>query len=341
MKVSKKFILYFFVFILVVVEVLLLKPSSLDTVEDQVPSMNVKIVNQVEAEKFDDEIKYSMTGVKYALLKKNHKDSLFYADNLVLLNKNNLMVADTAKIFLFDEAQKTTQIQSKKVFFKMSEKDLELKDNVYILFHDGVWVRTSSAFYNVKEEKFSSKDYFWGETPKTQSDVISFSGVGFEGSKKELKLTVLGQVKVKAKNYKTNQETNVFADRAMFDRQERKISFFMDSPLKLVNAKQDTLNISSKIQTLFYDEKSSKIKKLQAEENVFIEETDPKKASQGLKTATCELAEFEVLENKLILSKFPTVYQENDTLTGEVITFYRDKNIVEVLQANAYHEGKE
>ena len=68
--------------------------------------------------------------------------------------------------------------------------------------------------------------------------------------------------------------------------------------------------------------------------------TDPKKLLTGLKYATCQQAEFFSKENKIVMSGFPSAYQEGDTITGELITIYRSKNLVEVNQANGYHSNE-
>jgi len=51
-------------------------------------------------------------------------------------------------------------------------------------------------------------------------------------------------------------------------------------------------------------------------------------------------AEFDSEKRVVVLRDFPQVYQDGDTVTGEVIILHRDTDIVEVEYSNAYSEGK-
>jgi lipopolysaccharide export system protein LptA len=50
-------------------------------------------------------------------------------------------------------------------------------------------------------------------------------------------------------------------------------------------------------------------------------------------------ADFESQRNVIVLREFPQVYQDRDTVTGDVIIVHRDTDIVEVEHSNAFSEG--
>ena len=76
-------------------------------------------------------------------------------------------------------------------------------------------------------------------------------------------------------------------------------------------------------------------------EDVLVKETDPKKKTknESLRYATSGKAVFDTKRDVIVLSEFPQVYQDNDTVTGEVIVLHRDSDVVEVEQSNAFSQG--
>jgi lipopolysaccharide export system protein LptA len=58
-----------------------------------------------------------------------------------------------------------------------------------------------------------------------------------------------------------------------------------------------------------------------------------------LKYATAGQADFDSESNLIILTEFPQVYQDNDTVTGDIIKMHRDTDIVEVEHSNSFSEG--
>lgn len=59
-----------------------------------------------------------------------------------------------------------------------------------------------------------------------------------------------------------------------------------------------------------------------------------------LRYSTSGRADFDTQRDVVILTIFPQVYQDNDTITGDLITLHRDTDVVEVENSNAYSEGK-
>jgi len=75
-------------------------------------------------------------------------------------------------------------------------------------------------------------------------------------------------------------------------------------------------------------------------EDVFVRERsadDPQKLA--LRYATGGRADFDNVRNVVVFSEFPQVYEDNDTMTGDLITLHRDSDLVEVEHSNAYSEG--
>jgi lipopolysaccharide transport protein LptA len=62
---------------------------------------------------------------------------------------------------------------------------------------------------------------------------------------------------------------------------------------------------------------------------------DPLKIS----TSTSGKAVYNLLKNDVTLTEFPQVYQEGDTITGDLIIFHRTTDQVEAKQSNAIYNS--
>ena len=67
----------------------------------------------------------------------------------------------------------------------------------------------------------------------------------------------------------------------------------------------------------------------------------PPAKSPTLRYGTGGRADFDNVDNKITLTEYPQVYQNNDTVTGDVIILHRDSDIIEVNHSNAFSEGVE
>ena len=71
-------------------------------------------------------------------------------------------------------------------------------------------------------------------------------------------------------------------------------------------------------------------------EDVVIKELGKK---ESLRYGTGGRADFDTRRNVIVLSQYPQVYQDNDTITGDIILVHRDTDVVEVEHSNAYSQG--
>jgi len=184
----------------------------------------------------------------------------------------------------------------------------------------------------------STTEPFHGEAQPNAGELMHMWGRGFRAKRSEAVVYVLNESRVNMRRLLSDELTDVRSDFAEVDRFKKVAYFTMSSPQKFVETDRGTLHVKSRRQDATYDSKSSSIKVMTAYDDVLIEERDLKKSKKGLKYATCQKADFLTLEDKILLSGFPSVYQEKDTLTGELITIFRKRNVVEVNQANALHE---
>jgi LPS export ABC transporter protein LptC len=325
--------------LIVVVEILIMRPSPVDTGEGTTTGMFKSIESMVQAEKRDDEVGYTIDGFHYTAVEGEVKHWEMNSTQAILYEKSRIVRAKSAKIKMFDPSGKITLIEGDEAFYKMGVKDLDLSGNVKVTFPDGFWIKTTKAHYASAGDKITSSEPCHGEANPSKGELMQMWGVGFEASKLAPDVLIHNEAHVRLRRLDNDEVTDVRSDHARVDRFRKIANFWMASKDKFVQSHQGTLDVKSRRQEATYDSDASVVKYMTAYDDVLIRETDPVRGKTGLKYATSQKADFLTQEDKILLSGFPSAYQEQDTLTGELIIIYRKKNLVEVTHANAFHEG--
>jgi lipopolysaccharide transport protein LptA len=149
-------------------------------------------------------------------------------------------------------------------------------------------------------------------------------------------LNLLSDVKVEIQDDKL---THVYSDRATYLHEAGHLDFMMNEtrPLSEQFVKADQPDLEMKSRTLQVDlEPGRALHEITAYGDVWIKDShDPLKIS----TSTSGKAIFNERKNDLFLTDFPQVYQEGDTITGDVIIFHRSTDEIEVKQSNAIYKN--
>jgi lipopolysaccharide export system protein LptA len=105
---------------------------------------------------------------------------------------------------------------------------------------------------------------------------------------------------------------------------------------KFVHITQPTLFARGRTADLNYGDSDSILQYLIAYDDVLIKDLGVK---DSLRYATGGRADFDSHHDIIILTIYPQVYQDEDTVTGDKILMHRDTDIVEVENSNAFSEG--
>jgi hypothetical protein len=152
--------------------------------------------------------------------------------------------------------------------------------------------------------------------------------------------------------------TTIESDHALMDR-VKQISYFTMFPTrplakKFVHVMQPTLDTISRRAELNYGDSAKILQYLTAYDDVLIRELTPppetttlgapplekpEKKESSFKYATGGRADFDSKNSIVKLTQYPQVYQDADTVTGDIIILHRDTDIVEVEHSNAFSEG--
>lgn len=139
--------------------------------------------------------------------------------------------------------------------------------------------------------------------------------------------------------------TEVQSDRAVIDGATRTARFTMrPDPKRLVVTRQKDFFMRSRVAEAYLGQRSmGQHSKAQAEsahflvadEDVYFQEGKDRTTSRY---GTCGRAEFDAGANVIHLTKFPQVYENEDTITGDRIRLDREHDVVEVEGSNAYSD---
>ena len=324
----------------VLAEVLFLRPSEIEYKEETTANMFKSIETMVASRKYNDEVGYTIDGFQYTAVEGEVKQWHMTATQATLFQNSKLVLATQATIKMFDSTGKITLITGNEAFYFMANKNLELKGNVRVTFPDGMWIITDKASYSAATGDITTADPFNGESKPSSGEVLEMSGTGFKANKFNNDVYILSQSRVKMKRAQQQENTDIRSDFAKVNRETKVSVFTMKDPKTFVESYQGTLHVRSRKQDATYDSSEKVIQYMTAYDDVLIEELDEQRKKNGLKYATSQKAEFLTKEDKILLSGFPAAYQPNDVLTGDLIIYYRKRNIVEVTQANAVHENQ-
>jgi hypothetical protein len=140
--------------------------------------------------------------------------------------------------------------------------------------------------------------------------------------------------------------TTILSDHAVILRNKQLVHFTMypSRPIesRFVHITQPTLFTRGRRADLNYGSSSKLLQYMTAFDDVLVKETGKKEepgVEPSLKYATGGRADFDNRSDVVRMTLFPQAYQDNDTVTGDIILLHRDSDLVEVEHSNAFSQG--
>ena len=299
---------------------------------------------------------YSVLGFHYVSTQNGQKQWRLVAERAILFNGDKLVHARNITANLYDPDGQVTVITGKEARYYMNKRDLEVYGDVNTRFPDGFETHSEYLRYFPKLRKVDIPvDYFvHGKGQEDNAQDLSFDSYGMTFDMvtseinllKEVSLTMvktqdLPQNHTKKKHKQKGDEwTRIESDQAQIFRKIQVTHFTMDPnrPIesRFVRIAQPGLFARSRRADLHYGDFSKILNYMIAYEDVLIRE---KNQPDSLRYGTGGKAEFNTKDDVIVLSEFPQVYQDEDTIIGDVITLHRDTDIVEVEHSNAFRAG--
>jgi LPS export ABC transporter protein LptC len=292
---------------------------------------------------------YSVDRFDYVSTQGGVKQWKLVAEKAFLYNSEKLVHARTVTAYLHNPDGQITVVTGKEAKYYMNQRDLEVYGNVVTRFPDGFVTESEYMHYKPREKRlFVPETYLvkgHGKQPGGQD--LAFKSMGLDYGMGDFKIYLpqavrLETMKPAAAASSPDEKTVIESDHCVIYRNQQLARFTMDSkkPLskRYVNITQPNLFVRSRRADLNYGDYSQLIQYMVAYEDVLIKEEG--RDDNSLKYATAGQADFATKRNVIILRQFPQVYQNNDTVTGDIIVLHRDTDIVEVEHSNAFSEGK-
>jgi LPS export ABC transporter protein LptC len=247
-----------------------------------------------------------------------------------------------------DEQTPALKVEGQLARYNINTKNLEIGGNVVARFADGSILRTEFLEYLASEKKviIPIKYRVLGAGPTQTPERLRFESSGMDGN------LISGVFNLKSKVFvemlgrdSRTPPTRAWSSSGIFFRSEERLEL-QGSPPTLgppARMEQGTLKATALQMEARMTSRDQEKRKpsFAAWDDVKIEEWK-KSLNQGApdRYSTSGRAEFDPESQNVVLTEFPQVYQEGDTMTGEVIRIRRKEDLVEVENSNAFTTGE-
>ena len=342
----------------IILEILFLSPSSVEKAD---PSIQLKlgkneILETVRGNQpiiapgvpVDQIPQYSIRDFRYLSSKGTVRDWKLLAKKANVYQPESMVHGYSVKSYLYDSSGDTTIVTGREAKYFINARGLEIFGDVKAVFSDGFTIYSDYLKYEPTTNSFHIPNGLpvRGAGMSDTSKEMTFSSMGLDFDRKRdvidlhdlVKFTV---IKKDEKNGGLPTTTTIESDAAQIFRGKKQAFFEMSKKRKsserFVRIRQPDLRVKARTVKLDYGDYSKVLNYMTAYEDVLVQELGD---SETPRYSTSGQVDFDTRQNLIILSKFPQVYQGDDTVTGETVRIFRDNDIVEVDRSNAFNEGE-
>ena len=353
----------------IVTEIVALSPSSLEEgkpgplavepealILDNEPSLIPGFPQRKIAE-------YGVEDFRFVSIENGNKQWRIEAKRAFMYNPERLVHSRRMKAFLYDPEGKITTITGDESKYFLNNRNLEVFGNVKTLFPDGFELNSDYLRYKPEQHKIEIPRQYrvHGIGEENAGKKLQFLSKGLDYQMNESLILLNEAVRVTLSRIepradsaqdvplnKTQDATHrgvpdatlIESDQCLINRKNNLAKFTMDSNRRIdtrfVHISQPHLTSRSRRADLNYGDFSTLLKYMTAYEDVLIKDTSNPKS---LRYATGGRADFDNRGDMIVMTEFPQVYQDQDTVTGDIITIHRDTDIVDVEHSNAFSQG--
>jgi len=349
-----------FLVVFILIEIVALSPGSID--DGKTPSVGMlstdalipadeqhTLASGIPKDTIPD---YRVEKFDYVSSVGREKQWKLLAKTASVYHHDNLVHAHVIRAFLYDPNGKITVVTGNEAKYLMNQKDLEIFGNVVTTFPDGFELDSDYLRYKPQEKKIEIPSHYpvKGFGKESADKNISFDSLGLDYAMAKSLIVLPREAKVRMARITPGVDgrarddtTMIESDRCDIDRTKHVAHFTMYSK-KSMNARfvritQPTLFARGRRADLNYGDSSEFLQYLIAYEDVLIKDLDRESKAQ-LKYATGGRADFDNKKDVVVLTEFPQVYQDADTVTGDKILMHRDTDLVEIDNSNSFSQGE-
>lgn len=271
---------------------------------------------------------YSLRNFDFFATNENRPQLKFSAKKSNFYQKEQIIHAKDSIVTLPDD----TVITSREAAFDTVNNIIEFYGDVVTTFENGIVIHSNylkAITRPVMHIQIPTEEPVSGEK-LTKTGKISFKSYGLDYVNEEPKeVRLLSQV---MSVIQSDRITQILSDRARMNFTKNKLYFNMDETRsfdrQFVQVHQLKLEMKSRMIEL--DLKNSQVETISALADVTIHDRTF--------SSTSGKAIFVEKTNQILLSDFPQVYQESDTITGDLIIYNRNDDTIEVKESNAIYK---
>ncbi len=274
---------------------------------------------------------YSLRDLRLASSHQRSPEFLLSARKSVSFQKEELIHFRDMTVTTADRME----IRSKEALYRQKEHVIHFLGDVRVRLPGGAEIRTETAELSTRPTmhvRVPATVRIEGQHTKGQSRV-TFASLGLDYVANDPEhLRLLRNVEVKTRSARN---LTILSDSADYSENEGRLAFTMSEkrPIQEQFVRLTEPAFELRARNLELDLSGEKeLQTVRAEKDVWFEES----GESGLKTSgTGGRGVYSVETGLVTLSEFPQLYQDRDTITGEIILFHRDTDTIEVRQSNA------
>jgi LPS export ABC transporter protein LptC len=293
---------------------------------------------------------YGVEDFRFVSVQEGIKQWRIEAKRAFLYNPEHLVHSRKMKAYLYDPEGKITTITGEESKYYLNHRDLEVYGNVKTLFPDGFELDSDYLRYKPEQHKIEipKKYRVHGIGQENDGKSLQFFSRGLDYQMSESLILLNQDVRVTLSRIAPKEETTIGvpnrtvieSDQCLINRKTNLAKFTMNPnrlmDTRFVHISQPHLLSRSRRADLNYGDFSAILQYITAYEDVLIKDTGNQ---NNLRYATGGRADFDNRRDVIVLTQFPQVYQDQDTVTGDIITIHRDTDIVDVEHSNAFSQG--
>lgn len=339
----------------VITEIVVLSPSPLEEVRisllPQDPEVFIEEAGPYLAPGIpkDRIASYAVDKFNYVSVQSGEKQWKIDAIKAFMYNPERLVHSHQVKAFLYDPDDTATVVTGKEAKYVLNQKDLEIYGNVHTVFPDGFELRSEYLRYLPNEKRIIiPREYIvHGEGLQSDRQRMRFVSQGMDYKMGQAEIVLpeavhMTMTKDSVLPEEKNDWTLIESDHCLIfrDRHLAHFTMYPNRPDKkrFVHITQPDLFSRSRRADLHFGAQKESLEYLTAFQDVLIKETGK---GLNLRYGTGGRADFDNRHSLITLTIYPQVYQDEDTVTGEVIVMHRDTDVIEVKHSNAFTEGTE
>ncbi len=364
--------------VFVLAEIIFLSPSSIEEAAPANAAIDPELLTRTGEITLASGIpvnqipEYSIDEFNYVSTQAGEKQWKLMAEKAFLYNTNKLCHSKNVEAFLYDPEGKATRVTGLEAKYFVNQRDLEIFGNVKTVFPDGFELYSDYMRYFPAQKRIEIplQYHVKGGGQQDNGQYMTFESDGFDYLMATNKITLAQNAKVFIQPEKPSSSshpwpegtpssapsetpspnpsatpepdyTRIESDRCVIYK-DKQIAYFTMNPARaekdrFVHIFKPTLFARSRRADLRYGDFSTILQYLTAYEDVLIKETGK---DMGLRYATGGRADFDHINNVIILTDYPQAYQDDSTVTGDVIRMHRDTDIIEVEHSNGFNSGK-